>query len=93
MQRTRDYREYQDLVSRFELAAKFVDKAFEQMGAGNNRISEIPTPSEWNDNMVAYWVPKQKIAAGQELRWSYTISSRLDEPERPPFDAGGRDTH
>jgi glucans biosynthesis protein len=85
MQRERDYRSYHDLVSRFELRPSLWVKPLNKWGPGTIELVEIPTPSEWNDNMVAYWVPKQKIAAGQELRWSYTISARLDEPERPPL--------
>jgi glucans biosynthesis protein len=85
MQRTRDYRDYADLVSRFELRPSLWIKPLNKWGPGTIELVEIPTPSEWNDNMVAYWVPKQKIAAGQELRWSYTISARMDEPERPPL--------
>jgi glucans biosynthesis protein len=85
MQRERDYRAYHDLVSRFELRPSLWVKPLNKWGPGTIELVEIPTPSEWNDNMVAYWVPKQKIAAGQELRWSYTISARMDEPERPPL--------
>jgi glucans biosynthesis protein len=85
MQRERDYRGYHDLVSRFELRPSLWIKPLNKWGPGTIELVEIPTPSEWNDNMVAYWVPKQKIAAGQELRWSYTVSARMDEPERPPL--------
>jgi len=85
MERARDYRDYADLVSRFELRPSLWVKPLNKWGPGTVELVEIPSPSEWNDNMVAYWVPKQKIAAGQELRWSYTISARLDEPERAPL--------
>jgi glucans biosynthesis protein len=56
-------------------------KRLDKWPAGVLELVEIPTPSEWNDNIVAYWVPSGKYTAGQEIHWSYNLSARLKGPD------------
>ena len=80
MQRDRDYRDYVDLAVRYELhPSLWVDTAG-KWGAGTVELVEIPTPSEWNDNIVAYWIPKQKLVPNQESHWAYSLSALSTEP-------------
>jgi len=49
-------------------------------GAGSVQLVEIPTADETFDNIVAFWNPKDKPQAGQELLFAY----RLHWGGRPP---------
>lgn len=42
-------------------------------GKGSVQLVEIPTADETNDNMVCFWNPADKPAAGQELLYSYRM--------------------
>ena len=51
-------------------------------GAGTIELVEIPSPVEYNDNMVAYWVPSAKAGKGQEFHFAYNLSASLAGPDR-----------
>jgi glucans biosynthesis protein len=50
-------------------------------------LVEIPSDEEIHDNMVAYWVPDQAVAAGKPLSFAYLLSTFAANPHWPP---GGR---
>jgi glucans biosynthesis protein len=79
LQRARDFRDYEDLESRYELRPGLWVKRLDIFPPGVLELVEIPTPSEWNDNIVAYWVPFGKYTVGQEIRWSYSLSACLQD--------------
>jgi glucans biosynthesis protein len=85
LQRDRDFESYQDLESRFEHRPSYWVTPRSGFGDGAVELVEIPSPAEWNDNIVAYWVPKATAAKGQELRFEYSVSSFGDDPARPPL--------
>jgi glucans biosynthesis protein len=82
LQRDRQFDHYQDLGSRYELRPSLWVEPHENWGNGSVELVEIPTAGEWNDNIVAYWVPQQKAVRGEEYRWTYRISAGLSEPEK-----------
>jgi len=43
-------------------------------------LVEIPSPKETNDNIVAYWVPRNPPAPGQPIEISYRIHFQSDDP-------------
>ena len=45
-------------------------------------LVEIPSDSEINDNIVAYWSPKEPIPAGSEFSFAYRLSWGND-PHKP----------
>jgi glucans biosynthesis protein len=48
---------------------------------GGVELLEIPTPSEFNDNVVAYWIPDEPFRAGDDRVYRYrlhTFDGRLD---------------
>jgi len=81
MQRDREFSDYDDLGSRFELRPSYWVEPTGQWGPGAVELVEIPTPNDWNDNIVAYWRPKENPAAGQELHLTYRISALLAGPD------------
>jgi glucans biosynthesis protein len=85
MQRARNFQDYQDLNARFDLRPSLWVEPRNSWGPGTVELVEIPTANEWNENIVAYWVPKQKPPVGQELRWTYTLFATTADPSRPPM--------
>ena len=87
LQRDHDFRSYEDLAARYDLRPSLWVQPATNWGAGAVELVEIPTPNEFHDNVVAYWVPKQKPAPGQEFHWACTLSTFLTGPERAPLEA------
>jgi glucans biosynthesis protein len=54
-------------------------------GKGQVQLVEIPTPDETNDNIVAYWNPKDAVKAGQELLFGYRMYWGTHMPAMPPL--------
>lgn len=79
MQRDRAFTSYEDLEARFERRPSYWVSPRGDWGKGAVELVEIPTPAEWNDNVVAYWCPESPPAKGQELRLEYTVSALADE--------------
>jgi glucans biosynthesis protein len=83
-QRARDFRDYLDLEARYhERPSEWVEvHEDERWGGGGVELLEIPTASEFNDNVAAYWVPDEPMRAGEERRYRYTLATfgaRLDD--------------
>src|SRR3546814_15182966 len=65
LQRNRDFAAYEDAEARYDNRPSAWVEPHEDWGAGNVVLIEIPTDSETNDNVVAFWSPKEKPEAGQ----------------------------
>jgi glucans biosynthesis protein len=81
MQRDRKFEDYQDLAARYELRPSYWVEPRENWGTGAVELVEIPTPAEWHDNIVAYWVPDRPPDKGQELHFNYRLSACPEAPE------------
>jgi glucans biosynthesis protein len=82
MQRNRSFANYQDAESHYEMRPSLWVEPIGDWGPGSINLVEIPSDSEVNDNMVAYWAPASPIAAKSE----YSLSYRLfwgDGPSMP----------
>ena len=44
-----------------------------EWGAGTVRLLQFPTANEYSDNVVAFWEPEKKPAAGDELEFKYRL--------------------
>jgi glucans biosynthesis protein len=87
IQRDRDYDHYHDLEARPDLRPSTWVAPRGSWGPGRVELVEIPTNRETNDNIVAYWVPKQPLPAGQPHHFAYSLYWYSDDKARPP---GGR---
>jgi periplasmic glucans biosynthesis protein len=87
IQRDRDFAVYQDIETRSELRPSAWVEPRGDWGEGRVELVEIPTATELNDNIVAYWVPAALPDPGQPLVYAYRLSWYGDDPTRPP---GGR---
>jgi glucans biosynthesis protein len=87
MQRDRDFREYQDDGAFYNKRPSIWVEPTHAWGEGAVQLVEIPTKDETNDNIVAYWVPKKSVRAGDELAFNYKLYWQNDEPN-PPVNIG-----
>ncbi|MGL4813474.1 MAG: glucan biosynthesis protein [Beijerinckiaceae bacterium] len=87
MQRDRVFEHYQDLDLHYQKRPSYWVEPREGWGEGRVELVEIPTTDETNDNIVAYWAPKNPLEAGQSLAFGYRISALTDGVR---LHAGGR---
>ena len=70
-QRNRDPARYQDFEASYEKRPSLWIEPVGDWGRGAVMLIEIPSDSEINDNIVAYWQPKDPIKAGSEFAFAY----------------------
>ncbi len=70
LQRHRAFADYQDLEASYERRPSLWVEAIGDWGSGDVQLIEIPSKSEWNDNIVAFWRPSQPLAAQAEYRFT-----------------------
>ena len=84
VQRDRNFDHYQDLEAQPQLRPSVWVKPLSEWGEGSVELVEIPTNSDINDNVVAYWVPKLVLEPGKSVDVSYQMSWFTDDPQIPP---------
>ena len=86
VQRERDFDSYLDLEANYHRRpSEWVEIHEGDWGSGGVELLVIPTGSEFNDNIAAYWVPDEPMMAGDERRYRYslvTFDDRLEEQTR-----------
>lgn len=85
MQRNRKFNHFEDLEARYERRPSLWVEPIGDWGAGAVHLIEIPSNSEINDNIVAFWRPSNPIPGGSE----YVLNYRLQWCNEP---SGGPDT-
>jgi periplasmic glucans biosynthesis protein len=80
VQRERAIHAYEDLEASYHRRPTAWVEAVGDWGSGRVRLVEMPTPNEYADNIVAYWIPDEKPAAGKTLALSYRLAWSLEEP-------------
>ncbi|WP_245514988.1 glucan biosynthesis protein [Jiella endophytica] len=73
LQRDRDFSHYQDTEARYDLRPSLMIETMGDWGNGTIELVEIPTDSEANDNIVAFWVPEEKATAGKAMEFRYRM--------------------
>jgi len=84
-QRIRDIGAYEDDDAHFERRPSLWIEPFGEWGEGAVQLVEIPSESEINQNIVAYWRPKQPLAAGKETSFAWRQFWCWEPPSRPPL--------
>jgi glucans biosynthesis protein len=72
-QRARDFDSYLDLEAQYHRRPSQWVRVLGAWGEGGVELAEIPTESEFNDNIAAYWVPDEPFLAGRERRYRYEL--------------------
>ena len=80
MQRKRNYHDFLDLESRYERRPSLWAEPIGDWGAGDVELYEIPTQLETNDNIVAFWQPKEALKVGQSYSYVYRLHWCQDWP-------------
>ncbi|GJD36061.1 glucan biosynthesis protein [Methylobacterium aerolatum] len=80
MQRARAYRDFEDLEAQYEKRPSLWIEPIGDWGQGGVDLVEIPTPNETNDNIVAFWRPKDKLSANGEYTFTYRMHWAWDTP-------------
>jgi glucans biosynthesis protein len=73
VQRSRKPLDYQDLEAKYERRPSAWIEPTSNWGAGAVELIEIPSDRETNDNIIAFWRPKDPIPAGKPWHASYRL--------------------
>ncbi|MEI6412831.1 MAG: glucan biosynthesis protein [Pseudomonadota bacterium] len=82
MQRDRDYDHYQDLEAQYDHRPSAWVEPQGVWGKGAIQLVEIPSDSERNDNIVAYWIPEEPAKAGMTFQFDYRVRFALDQIDK-----------
>lgn len=74
IQRDSKFSQFEDTEARYDLRPSAWVDAHGDWGAGNVVLIEIPTNSETNDNIVAFWQPQPQPKAGETRELEYTLT-------------------
>ncbi len=85
LQRDRDFASFLDDEQAFEKRPTIWNEPIGEWSAGSVQLTEIPSDNDVNDNIVAYWRPKQPLVPDQEQSFVYRQFWCWQPPERPPL--------
>lgn len=84
LQRDRDFDHYQDDGVFYEKRPSLWVEPKGDWGTGAVMLYEIPTGSEYDDNIVAFWTPSAPARAGARFAYDYRLRWLGGEPEAIP---------
>jgi glucans biosynthesis protein len=73
-QRAQDTRDFQDLQAKYHQRPSLWIERHGRWPDGTVDLVEIPTESEFNDNIVAYWRPKAPLPAHKRFDYAYGMA-------------------
>jgi len=79
IQRDRNFENYQDLEASYHTRPSAWVEPVGQWGKGSVRLVEIPTATEFEDNIVVFWVPEKSPAPGESVDFEYRLHWFLDQ--------------
>ena len=85
MLRDRDFDHYQDLGARNETRPSLWVEPEGDWGQGRVHLVEIPTVSEYLDNVVAFWEPAKEAVAGTRFDLQYRLTWLREDPALSPL--------
>jgi glucans biosynthesis protein len=83
LQRDREFENYQDLEASYHSRPSTWVEPVGNWGRGAVRLVEIPTTTEFDDNVVAFWVPEKLPAPGEPIEIEYKLHWFLDQIAPP----------
>lgn len=85
LQRDRNFSSYEDL----EVLYQKHPSAWVEPGSGWNRgeirLVELPTDTEYADNIIVFWAPDEPLTPKKPLEFSYRLHWFTDNPALPPL--------
>jgi glucans biosynthesis protein len=73
IQRDRDFSDYQDLFNGYYKTPSVWVRPNGDWKEGEVHLLELSTTNEWQDNIAAFWNPKDQPAPLQPFKFSYTL--------------------
>lgn len=80
-QTPRTYDDYEDTEARYHDRPSATVAPLEPWGPGAVMLVELPTQTEFLDNIVAFWRPRDPLAAQGEYRYRYTLNWTRTAPD------------
>lgn len=74
LQRDRDFENFQDLEASYHARPSLLVEPIGNWGRGAVRLVEIPTTTEFDDNIVAFWMPEKLPPPGQPIEVEYRLT-------------------
>lgn len=81
IQRDRAFSSYEDLETHQQRRPSSWITPIGDWGKGSVKLTEIPTNNEYNDNIVAYWVPAETLQPGEAHHFEYYLDWNQHGPE------------
>ena len=78
LQRQRDFAYYQDNEAKYERRPSAWVEPIGNWGKGLVSLIEIPTNTEFNDNIIAFWRSDNSLKAGERREFSYNLYFNKD---------------
>jgi glucans biosynthesis protein len=85
MQRDTDYNNYLDLEARYDRRPSLWVTPQGSWGKGSVELVEISTAEETVDNIVAYWVPHNKLPVGRASLFKYKVEASATYQRHHPL--------
>ena len=83
LQRERRADRYQDIDARYESRPSVWVEPKESWGDGSVDLVELPTKTEYFDNIVAFWHPKEPLQPGTAYAYRYRLTWCQEPPAGP----------
>lgn len=84
-QRARAFEAFQDSEARYDLRPSAWIAPQGRWGKGSVVLIEIPVENEFNDNIVSFWQPSEKLVKGQRRDYAYTLTFSPQIPDSAPL--------
>jgi glucans biosynthesis protein len=89
IQRERAFSQYEDLFNAYYKTPSVWVRPTSTWGEGEVHLVELPTTNEWEDNVVAFWNPKEQPQPLKPYKFSYTLLWGSNESDmKLMFDKG-----
>jgi glucans biosynthesis protein len=85
LQRHRAFADYQDLEAQYERRPSLWIETIGYWGSGAVQLVEIPSKTDYHDNVVVFWRPSQALPAQSEERRAYRLHWCWTPPVTPPL--------
>ncbi|HNX52609.1 MAG TPA: glucan biosynthesis protein [Pontiellaceae bacterium] len=84
-QRDRDFSHYEDLETFYHNRPSAWVEPGPGWGQGELRLVELPSGTEYADNIVAFWMPQEQLTPEHPLEYSYRLHWFRDDATLPPL--------
>lgn len=74
LQRDADFRSYMDAEAGYGTRPSAWVEPQGEWGEGHIVLTQLPTPDETNDNIVAFWTPSSKLQGGESYHYDYRVN-------------------